>query len=272
MRFFLTLFVFCTFKTFGQEIKYYYFNKNNAVIPEKDSALVYCKVSNIDNGITIEYFFNSSNGWKATNTEQVTKQNDSTNIVISTISSNYRDTMMYVYTGNDSIFKVKQFRRGQLITEGYATNKYPLIKTGKWNEFSSSGIKQAESEFENNECKKTFVLINGIIDTIPVYTIVDEPAKYKGGKEKLYEFIGNNIRYPKSALEKEVEGKVYIRFIIMENGEVMNPKVIRSLDIDLDEESLRVIKLMPKWIPAIKNGKSVRSYFTLPIMFKIQKK
>lgn len=101
-----------------------------------------------------------------------------------------------------------------------------------------------------------------------IYTAVDTLAEFPGGVSELYRFIGMNLRYPQIA-EGHVEGMVICKFVVEKDGSLTNIEVIRRLDTNLDKEAIRVIKLMPKWKPAQRNRRIVRSYFHLPIRFKL---
>jgi outer membrane transport energization protein TonB (TC 2.C.1.1.1) len=71
--------------------------------------------------------------------------------------------------------------------------------------------------------------------------------------------------------KNKVEGKVYIRFIVTENGDIDKATVMRSLNKDCDEEALRVIKGMPKWEPGKQNGVNASVYYVIPIHFSLNK-
>lgn len=96
-----------------------------------------------------------------------------------------------------------------------------------------------------------------------------DPASYIGGRDSLISFLNKNIRIPAQAVENKVNGKVYARFIITKTGAVTNPQIKKGIPncADCDQEVLRVIKLMPAWIPAVQVGDSVESFYTLPIIF-----
>jgi len=109
-----------------------------------------------------------------------------------------------------------------------------------------------------------------IIETVPAAS-ADEPPAFPGGSAALAKYLEENLVYPESAKAKEIEGKVYIRFIVMEDGTISNPVVQRKL-IDCpecDEEVLRIVGNMPKWIPAKTNGKAVKCYWNLPVSFRL---
>lgn len=104
----------------------------------------------------------------------------------------------------------------------------------------------------------------------PVYGVEQMP-QFPGGDEALMEFIKNNLRYPHLSAEKGIEGRVTIRFVIDKEGAVTDVTVIRGLDSLCDKEAVRVVKLMPKWTPGRLAGQAVPIYYTLPVVYKLQK-
>lgn len=98
---------------------------------------------------------------------------------------------------------------------------------------------------------------------------VDIPAEFPGGIGKARQFIGNNLKYPKKAYENEIEGTIQAKFTIEADGSISNIELMNKLGYGLDEEVIRVIKRMPKWSPAKLDGNFVKSYFTMPISFKL---
>ncbi len=85
----------------------------------------------------------------------------------------------------------------------------------------------------------------------------------------IYKFLADNIRYPESAKQGGIQGRVVVHFIVNENGKICNPEMVRAPDMSLANEALRVIRTMPDWKPGIVNGKPVAAYFYLPIVFKL---
>ena len=83
-------------------------------------------------------------------------------------------------------------------------------------------------------------------------------------------FFGANLHYPDKARKKNVEGRVIIKFIVNEDGSISNLEATTHLGSGLEEEGIRVMKLMPKWKPGRQNGKPVKVYFTQPITFRLQ--
>jgi protein TonB len=107
-------------------------------------------------------------------------------------------------------------------------------------------------------------------DTINVYDCVEQMPTFPGGTQKLKEFIEENLRYPKELEETCVQGRVIVRFIVERNGKLSNVKVVKSVHPALDKEALRIVKLMPRWIPGRQNGITVRVKFYIPIIFRLK--
>ena len=107
-------------------------------------------------------------------------------------------------------------------------------------------------------------------DTINVYDCVEQMPSFPGGSQKLKEFIEENLRYPKELEECCVQGRVIVRFIVERNGKLSNVKVVKSVHPVLDKEALRIVKLMPRWIPGRQNGITVRVKFYIPIIFRLK--
>ena len=107
-------------------------------------------------------------------------------------------------------------------------------------------------------------------DTINVYDCVEQMPSFPGGTQKLKEFIEENLRYPKELEETCVQGRVIVRFIVERNGKLSNVKVVKSVHPALDKEALRIVKLMPRWIPGRQNGITVRVKCYIPIIFRLK--
>jgi TonB family protein len=104
----------------------------------------------------------------------------------------------------------------------------------------------------------------------PKNTDVEVLPSYPGDMKEFGKFLGKNLRYPKEARDKDVEGAVYVSFIVEKDGSLSDPKVLRGIGYGCDEEALRVIKLSENWNPAIKNGEKFRVRFTIPIFFQLK--
>jgi TonB family protein len=104
-------------------------------------------------------------------------------------------------------------------------------------------------------------------DTVKAYGKYYCPAEYPGGADSLTSFVERNLKYPIAAQENIIEGRVIVQFIVNENGEMFNPRVVRGIGGGCDEEAKRVTKLMPRWVPATDNGKATKSVQTLTLTY-----
>lgn len=94
--------------------------------------------------------------------------------------------------------------------------------------------------------------------------------EYEGGMEALYKYLAENIQYPEQAKSDGIQGRVLIRFVVMNDGSIVNVEVAKGIGGGCDEEAVRVVKGMSKWKPAIYEGKTVNVNYALPITFKLQ--
>ncbi len=108
-------------------------------------------------------------------------------------------------------------------------------------------------------------------EKIYLKTEVDSIAKYQPNDDELFNFILKNISYPSDARENDIQGKVYVSFIVEKNGVISDLIVIKSLSESCDNEAKRLISILPnKWTPAIKNGQAVRFQYIFPFSFKLK--
>lgn len=103
------------------------------------------------------------------------------------------------------------------------------------------------------------------------FVSVEQMPQFPGGNTELMKYIANNLKYPTIAAENGIEGRVIVRFVVGKDGRVSNIEIQRGLDSSCDKEARRVVESMPRWTPGRQNGREVPVYFTLPILFKLQK-
>lgn len=103
-----------------------------------------------------------------------------------------------------------------------------------------------------------------------IFIFVEENPEYQGGAEAMYKYLGENIKYPQLARENNIEGKVFVQFVVEKDGSITNVKVMRDIGGGCGQEAVRVVKSMPKWKPGKQRGKAVRAQFNLPVSFKLQ--
>jgi TonB family protein len=114
----------------------------------------------------------------------------------------------------------------------------------------------------------------------PTYDTVKTPSdfvlqfaeimpEFPGGSQSMLEFIQNNLNYPDLAKENNIEGKVYLKFVVRSTGEIDNIQIARGIHEVLDTAAIELVKKMPRWNPGVQNGKTVSVYFILPVVFRL---
>ncbi len=98
---------------------------------------------------------------------------------------------------------------------------------------------------------------------------IENYPEFPGGQSAFIKFLSRNLKYPVIAVEKGIEGKVLVSFIIEKNGRLSNIKILRGIGYGCDEEAIRVLEKCPEWKPGIQNKQKVRVAYTLPINFSL---
>lgn len=101
------------------------------------------------------------------------------------------------------------------------------------------------------------------------FQVVERLPEFPGGMVEFMKWLTKNLKYPVLAQQQKIQGKVLVAFIINKDGTVTDPKVVKSVSPELDREALRVIRIMPKWKPGEDHGKPCRTYFRIPVIFKL---
>jgi len=103
-----------------------------------------------------------------------------------------------------------------------------------------------------------------------VFVVVEEMPSFPGGDVELLKFISENLQYPEIAKENNIQGKVIMRFCVTYKGTVDQVSVARGVDPSLDEEAIRVVKMLPLFKPGKQGGKPVNVWYSLPISFQLK--
>lgn len=120
--------------------------------------------------------------------------------------------------------------------------------------------------------EKTEPLKNGIDKNLSdrkVYTVVEEQPEFPGGTQAMWDFLGRHIKYPETASKANVQGRVFLSFVVTETGETEDIVVLKGIGYGCDTEAVRVLKLFPKWKPGRQNGTPVNVKYNLPINFQL---
>lgn len=103
-----------------------------------------------------------------------------------------------------------------------------------------------------------------------VFVAVEQQPQFPNGEKELYKFLAKNIHYPETAVRANVSGKVYVRFVVEKDGSIDNVEIIKGIGFGCNEEAERVVRLMPKWSPGKQNGKAVRVYYNMPVVYQLE--
>ena len=185
-------------------------------------------------------------------------------------------------------------------------NRLPGIQKNEDGTYSINGRKVQKILVNGKEFFKALSddqeipTIQNAIHDDPIFEVVEEPAQYPGGQAALMQYLAQNIRYPKISAENGVQGRVIVQFVVEKDGSLSNFAVVKksgdtitknaqsgitvkalgsateeskvpqeAFDA-LNAEAVRVLREMPKWIPAKQRGQEVRMRYTLPITFRLQ--
>ena len=218
------------------------------------------------------------------------------NIVQSLNESGYYKIVDFNDSDKDKIIERFYYSSGQIKSEdeysSYSENK--KILNGLRKEWFENGQLSKEINFKDNIFQEQVIIYwkNGQLKRIDNYSngeYVDGQCwdstgtevehylylvmpEYPGGIKKLFKYLSKNIKYPKEAKSRNIQGKVIVSFVINRDGTIDEAEVIESVDKELDAEALRVVNKMPKWNPGKEDGENVRIQYNLPINFILHKK
>jgi len=103
-----------------------------------------------------------------------------------------------------------------------------------------------------------------------IFTVVEEQPQYPGGDQAKLKFLNENIKYPQAARDIGIQGKVFVTFVVETDGTITDIRVLRGIGGGCDEEAIRLVKAMPKWVPGKQRGTPVKVQFNLPVKFTLQ--
>ena len=135
---------------------------------------------------------------------------------------------------------------------------------------ASDGVGAPSVDHPDKKVVAVAAVPNGEKEQQEIFTVVEEMPQFPGGMGEAMKFLAQNIKYPVAALQAKIEGRVIVQFLVKENGKVADIKVMRGVSPELDAEAMRVVGLMPDWIPGKQRGKAVAVKYTMPIMFRLQ--
>ncbi|WP_044208134.1 energy transducer TonB [Flammeovirga sp. OC4] len=141
------------------------------------------------------------------------------------------------------------------------------FKQGLWNGVFASGEKYFEENYKKGK------LIKGVSWDEKAneydYKVSESPATYPKGMGSFYNLLGINMRYPSDAKKNNVQGKVYVQFVVLKSGKLSDFKILKGVSPSIDKETIRVLKKSPKWKPGRLKGQTVKQRMVLPVSFRL---
>ena len=175
-----------------------------------------------------------------------------------------------------------QVERGQKLVVTFVGYEEEIISTENW---KSGGFVEVSLEAKKNELPSLVVVSANqdpmVSEPMPptsqnqkdsVLVTVEQSPEFPGGTSALMQFLARNLKYPATAARANVQGKVFVQFVVDKNGEIGSIRVIKGVGFGCDEETVRVVSIMPKWNPGQQNGRPVAVQYNLPIEFMLENK
>lgn len=133
-----------------------------------------------------------------------------------------------------------------------------------------AGCERTEQNEAEIAARNTEKAANDALSNEKIFSVVEEQPEFPGGQQAMFQFLGKKIKYPKAAADANVQGKVFLQFVVTDEGNIQDIVVLKGIGFGCDAESVRVLKLFPKWKPGKQNGKPVNVKFTLPVNFQLE--
>lgn len=168
------------------------------------------------------------------------------------------------FDGNLTFETEEPFLEDHFLETGKIKNGY---KDSVWIVYDKSGQTLTTEKYNKGEFIEGYRIVGG---KNVHYTDYEVSASPKQGLQKLYESIGKNLIYPRSARKAGIEGKVFVKFVIGRDGRISNVTIAKGVESSLNNEAMRVVLEFDPWNPCYHRGVPVRQAFTLPIAFKFK--
>ena len=174
----------------------------------------------------------------------------------------------------DGEYKAKGSWEGRLFVKTYRFEARmeacePSVKDVTLEKGSDVTITLDMPKQETTEVETVETMVKEEVVEEEVLKVVEVMPVFPGGAGKMKEYIAKNIVYPTYAIENGIQGRVFVTFVVERDGSISNVKVRRGIGFGCDEEAIRVIQSMPKWIPGRQRGETVRCSYIIPILFKM---
>ena len=135
--------------------------------------------------------------------------------------------------------------------------------------FEPEPVERPEEKKDNETVEADKPEVVDMYDEPIDFRVVEDLPQFPGGASEFMKWLTKNLRYPTSAQQRKVEGKVVAQFIVNTDGSISNLELVNSVDPSLDREALRVLRMMPNWKAGKQDGKTCRTQVCIPIVFKL---
>lgn len=186
---------------------------------------------------------------------------------VSNKAGNVVERTTYVKDQKEGVYQ-RFYPHGGLMLEGVYSKG---IKDGAWISYNAEGKPINLEFYEKGETliSRALELVGEATGKDIEFVVVEEQAKFPGGPQGWMNFLSDNLHYPKEAMEKGIEGPVFLKFLVSKEGLVINPEVTDSPSPLLSTEALRILRISPNWIPKKIKGEPVDSYMEFRIVFRL---
>lgn len=164
----------------------------------------------------------------------------------------------YLYNGKGLLVMEETYQEGQLHGKSYY-----------WND---TGKVTLSKEYEKGNLVKSIDYLKDSLPKTPIDTtkdLTEKEAGFEGGLKAWSAFLHKNFEYPKRAMDSNIQGTVNAAFIVNKEGKIEEVHLFKSVELSLDDETLRLIQKAPSWSPAVQKGRFVKSYMRQPVSFRL---
>lgn len=263
-------FIFLFHLGYSQNDTIIYYKGNNKPALGKEDASRYISVKKKrENKFKISTFRKNEDKWTKHHSDMVASFENDSVIIIKSQGKDKFTCRVFEKVGSG--FRIKDYdKKSNLLKQGLSRTLLVPHWEGQVTSYYKSGKLGTISRYKNNqEIENKNWLENGQPYFENVFDEVDVMPEFPGGEIKLKKFISDNLIYPKEAQNNNIQGRVFVSFVVDIDGKVIGAYIRESQHILLNQEALRVVSEIPNWRAGKLNGKPVRVGFTVPINFKL---
>lgn len=240
----------------------------------KDNATEYIKVKkNRKNIFTISTYYKTDNKWTLSPIEETAHFiNDSSLSIVKEYPKGNKEETLRIFSRQDDLYFFRDYYPNkELKQEGFTRSILPLHLEGQVKSYYDSGTLESISEYNNDQMTgNQNWLKNGEKYQDNIFNTVDVMPEYPGGISAFMDYIAKNLHYPENEKKNKIQGRVFIHFIIDENGQLTGTVITQGINPQLDLAAYQVIKSSSvKWSPGILDGKPVKVGYNIPIRFSL---